>query len=438
MREDAVKRFVVVLCVFAVVLAGCAPTLTPVPSPVGESPTPAAIWTPVPTATATATPMPKLTLEDLKSMSVEDKLKMAPQAESAPKDVVSSFAAGESAKDIKWSGKSLTFWERVVAYEGTTRSGEKVTLYYDLESGQWAKQYADFDEVSKIPADEVAETMVIGGQLVKNKPAFVREWPDQTEKTLDGKMVFRDEHGNPLAVFDVESGEWLAPEQAGVDFPLEIATEARADGKYPKYDVEKMGGIDKFMRLLVASEAQALREGKVVVDPQAVNYGWNRFERYLMENGERILMETKYFGPIYNVNDSPNREPPYKVVSIGVIDSSIFDSKLAGRERYLLGIAINNPNPSKDPEKTTTGVLHISIQKDMLQYFLDEYKSGVHVPLFLGEIPEESNDPSVGPINESQGGGDYKSGLLQSLVDEGKEAVITPKMEEIIFWGVFY
>ncbi|MCQ3948108.1 MAG: hypothetical protein DPW21_15650, partial [Anaerolineae bacterium] len=67
-------------------------------------------------------------------MSSADKLKMAPQAESAPKDVVSSFAAGESAKDIVWSGKSLTFWDRVVAYEGTTRSGEKVTLYYDLES----------------------------------------------------------------------------------------------------------------------------------------------------------------------------------------------------------------------------------------------------------------------------------------------------------------
>ncbi|MCE7919665.1 MAG: hypothetical protein DYG85_09150, partial [Chloroflexi bacterium CFX1] len=135
MREDAVKRFVVVLCVFAVVLAGCAPTLIPVPSPAGESPTPAATRTPVPpTATATVTPMPRLTLEDLKSMSSADKLKMAPQAESAPKDVVSSFAAGESAKDIVWSGKSLTFWDRVVAYEGTTRSGEKVTLYYDLES----------------------------------------------------------------------------------------------------------------------------------------------------------------------------------------------------------------------------------------------------------------------------------------------------------------
>ncbi|MCQ3946250.1 MAG: hypothetical protein DPW21_06065 [Anaerolineae bacterium] len=70
-------------------------------------------------------------------MSGADKLKKAPQAESAPKDVVSSFAAGESAKDIVWSGKSLTFWDRVVAYEGTTKSGEKVTLYYDLLDGQW-------------------------------------------------------------------------------------------------------------------------------------------------------------------------------------------------------------------------------------------------------------------------------------------------------------
>ena len=430
-------KIVLSLC-FVILLAGCAPALTPVLSPVGESPTPAATRTPVPTATATATPMPQLTLEDLKSMSVEDKLKMAPQAESAPKDVVSSFAVGESARDIAWSGKSLTFWDRVVAYEGTTRSGEKVTLYYDLESGQWAKQYADFDEVSKIPADEVAETMVIGGQLVKNKPAFVREWLDQTEKMLDGKMVFRDEHGNPLAVFDVESGGWLAPEQAGVDFPLEIATEARADGKYPKYDVEKMGGIDKFMRLLVASEAQALREGKVVVDPQAVNYGWNQFQLYMANyGGPGIPMETKYFGPIYNVNDSPNREPPYKVVSIGIIKDRIFDKNLPNTEELLLGIAINNPNPSKDPDKTTVGTLHIVIPKDMLQYFLDRYKSGVRAPLFMGEIPKQSTDLTIGPINDFQGGGDYKSGLLQSLVDEGKEAVITPEIEEIIYYGRF-
>ncbi|MCZ7548667.1 MAG: hypothetical protein M5U11_05870 [Anaerolineales bacterium] len=425
-------KVVLSLC-FVILLAGCAPPSPRFPSPAGESPTPAATWTPVP-PTATATPMPQLTREDLKSMSGADKLKMAPQAESAPEDVVSSFAAGESAKDIAWSGKSLTFWERVVAYEGTTKSGEKVTLYYDLESGQWAKQYADFDEVSKIPADEVAETMVIGGQLAKNKPAFVREWPDQTEKTLDGKMVFRDEHGNPLAVFDVEGGGWLAPKQAGVDFPLEIATEARADGKYPKYDVEKMGGIDKFMEFLVASEKQALREGKVVVDPQAVNYGWHRFEIIGIDGN---ISDVKNVGPIYNVNDSPKREPPYKVVSIGVINDRIFDPKLPNTELYLLGIAINNPNPSKDPDKTTVGILHIAIPKDMLQYFLDGYESGVRVPLFMGEIPEESYNPFIRPLNALQGGGKNKNELLQSLVNEGENAVITPEIEEKIFYGVF-
>ncbi|MBL1172290.1 MAG: hypothetical protein HND45_07740, partial [Chloroflexi bacterium] len=259
---------------------------------------------------------------------------------------------------------------------------------YDLESGQWAKQYADFDEVSKIPADEVAETMVIGGQLVKNKPAFVREWPDQTEKTLDGKMVFRDEHGNPLAVFDVGSGEWLTPEQAGVDFPLEIATESRADGKYPKYDVEKMGGIDKFMRLLVASEAQALREGKVVVDPQAVNYGWNRFQ---FEGPGGIPIETKFYGPIYNVNDSQKREPPYKVVSIGLIDGSMFDSKYKGREVYLMGIAINNPNSTSDPRKMTTGILHIEITKLNLPWFLENINNGVKGILFMGKVRISEN-----------------------------------------------
>ncbi|HMN01114.1 MAG TPA: hypothetical protein PKC99_19095, partial [Anaerolineales bacterium] len=74
-----------------------------------------------------------------------------------------------------------------------------------------------------IPADEVAETMVIGGQLVKNKPAFGEGWHDQTEKTLDGKMVFRDENGYVLAVFDVNSNEWIAPNQADVESPTEVS-----------------------------------------------------------------------------------------------------------------------------------------------------------------------------------------------------------------------
>ncbi|MDX9937127.1 MAG: hypothetical protein RBS45_08420, partial [Anaerolineales bacterium] len=198
--------------------------------------------------------------------------------------------------------------------------------------------------------------------------------------------------------------------------------------------VEKIGGIDKFMEFLVASEAQALREGKVAVDPQAVNYGWNRFERIGIDGN---ISDVKYFGPIYNVADSPNREPPYKVVSIGVINDRIFDKNLPNKEELLLGIAINNPNPSKDPDKTTIGILHIVIPKRGLQYFLDEYKSGLHTPLFMGEIPEESYNPFIRPLNGLQGGGDYKNGLLQSLVDEGKEAVITPEIEKIIFYGVF-
>ncbi|MBC6939634.1 MAG: hypothetical protein DWB59_06355, partial [Anaerolineae bacterium] len=167
-----------------------------------------------------------------------------------------------------------------------------------------------------------------------------------------------------------------------------IATESRADGKYPKYDVEKMGGIDKFMRLLVASEAQALREGKVVVDPQAVNYGWNRFQ---FEGPGGIPIETKFYGPIYNVNDSQKREPPYKVVSIGLIDGSMFDSKYKGREVYLMGIAINNPNSTSDPRKMTTGILHIEITKLNLPWFLENINNGVKGILFMGKVRISEN-----------------------------------------------
>jgi hypothetical protein len=227
-RNSKVVMKVVLSLWLIILLAGCAPApaLTPVPSPVGEPPTPAATRTPVPpTATATVTPMPRLTREDLKSMSGADKLKMAPQAESAPKDVVSSFAAGESAKDIAWSGKSLTFWDRVVAYEGTTRSGEKVTLYYDLESGQWAKQYADFDEVSKIPADEVADVMVVndenGAHLVRNKLQYDYDWISQPQVMIEGKIVFRDEKGYPKAIWDTNAKKWLRPEETDIPWTRE-------------------------------------------------------------------------------------------------------------------------------------------------------------------------------------------------------------------------
>ncbi|HPP63469.1 MAG TPA: hypothetical protein PKV01_09590, partial [Anaerolineales bacterium] len=69
--------------------------------------------------------------------------------------------------------------------------------------------------------------------------------------------------------------------------------------------------------------------------------------------------------------------------------------------------------------------------------YLDQYNSGVYIPLFTGEIPEQSYNPFIRPLNGLQGGGDYKNGLLQSLVDEGKEAVITPETEKIIYYGTF-
>jgi len=203
-----------------------------------------------------------------------------------------------------------------------------------------------------------------------------------------------------------------------------------------------MGGIEKFMRLLVASEAQALREGKVVVDPQAVNYGWNQVQLYWMENGVRIPMETKFFGPIYNLNDSPKREPPYKLVSIGIIDGSMFGPKYAGKEAYLYGIAINNPNPTGDPKKTTIGILHVIDLKgdnEDQKWFLDNFNNAVRGLLFLGKAPVDNRDIFwfIEALNNFRDG-DHVNELLQSLVDQGKEAVITPEMEEVLFFKSFH
>jgi hypothetical protein len=198
-----------------------------------------------------------------------------------------------------------------------------------------------------------------------------------------------------------------------------------------------MGGIEKFMRLLVASEAQALREGKVVVDPQAVNYGWNRFE---LEGPGGVPIDVKYFGPIYNVSDSPKREPPYKLISIGVIDGSTFDLKYAGRELYLYGIAINNPNPTGDPEKTTVGILHAVGLRENLPWFLENINNAVRRLLFMGKSDADNKNIFwyVDPLNNFQGGGNYKEGLLQNLVAQGKGAIITFKMEKLIFSAIFH
>jgi len=44
----------------------------------------------------------------------------------------------------------------------------------------------------------------------------------------------------------------------------------------------------------------------------------------------------------------------------------------------------------------------------------------------------------VDPLNNFQGGGNYKEGLLQNLVAQGKGAIITFKMEKLIFSAIFH
>ena len=104
-------------------------TITPTLSPV-LSPTPTETPTPL-----TATPVPTYSIEQLTAMSPADKLAMAPQAGTAPADVVASFLPkGAGVANVVWGEKTLTYWERVVSYHGKVGEQE-VTLYFDLESG---------------------------------------------------------------------------------------------------------------------------------------------------------------------------------------------------------------------------------------------------------------------------------------------------------------
>ena len=171
-------------------------TITPTLSPV-LSPTPTETPTPL-----TATPVPTYSIEQLAAMSPADKLAMAPQVGTAPADVVASFLPkGADVADVTWGEKTLTYWERVVSYHGKA-GGQEVTLYYDLESGQWAKKYESFESLSQIPASQIPDVMVLGDRLIHVNPPYE-----------DGKKIFRDEQNNPQAVFDTVNQKWLALEQ---------------------------------------------------------------------------------------------------------------------------------------------------------------------------------------------------------------------------------
>lgn len=204
------------------------PPLTEIPPTSIPRPTERPPATPLPPATATKIPIKTYSIEELNAMSSADKLAMAPQVGTAPADVVASFLPkGADVADITWGEKSLTYWERVVSYHGKA-GGQEVTLYYDLESGHWAKKYDSFESLSQIPADQVPDVMVLGlggelgDRLIRNKLQYNYDWISQPQAvTADGKQIFRDEKSYPKAVFDTVNQKWLTPEQADVNVTWE-------------------------------------------------------------------------------------------------------------------------------------------------------------------------------------------------------------------------
>ena len=179
------------LLVLFALTACAAPTPTATVTPTASrTPTPPPTETPTATLTPTPTPI-AFAIEQLTAMSPADKLAMAPQAGTAPADVVASFLPkGAGVANVVWGEKTLTYWERVVSYHGKVGEQE-VTLYYDLESGQWAKKYENFESLSQIPAGQIPDVMVLGDRLIHVNPPYE-----------DGKKIFRDEQNNPQAVFD--------------------------------------------------------------------------------------------------------------------------------------------------------------------------------------------------------------------------------------------
>ncbi|MDO9129482.1 MAG: hypothetical protein Q7U34_06405 [Anaerolineales bacterium] len=219
------NRILFVLTLIVVLLPSCAPSLgeslSPTPYPPTSTSIPFVVTPTPPTETPTPTPI-AFTLEQLKGMPVELKLSAAPQATSAPADVLAAFLpAGANAADVVWEQRVLAYWERVVAYHGLI-NGQDIVLYYDLESGQWAKKYDSFEQLSQIPKDQIPDVMFLGDRLIRAKLQYDYDWIAQPQAmTADGKKIFRDEKGYPKAVWDTVNLTWLTPEEADVVYTLE-------------------------------------------------------------------------------------------------------------------------------------------------------------------------------------------------------------------------
>jgi len=301
--------------ILAAFLAACsnAPSEVTVTSQVTvtSEPPPTPTETRVP-PTATATPIPTYSIEQLTAMSSADKLAMAPQVGTAPADVVASFLPkGADAASITWGQKSLTYWERVVSYHGKV-GGQEVTLYYDLESGQWAKKYDSFESLSQIPAGQIPDVMVLGlggdlgDRLIRNKLQYNYDWISQPQAmTEDGKQIFRDEKGYPKAVFDPATKTWLTPEQADVNVTMEKFLPMFSGYSYVGDDGKTYSGDVFFKRTTIMAdpaqiEGQPNGTGFIIFNPSGEISIWSSQKEAAQRSREGAAVMTIENGIIFS------------------------------------------------------------------------------------------------------------------------------------------
>jgi len=309
------KKMISWFLILAAFLAACsnAPSEVTVTSQVTvtSEPPPTPTETRVP-PTATATPIPTYSIEQLTAMSSADKLAMAPQVGTAPADVVASFLPkGADAASITWGEKTLTYWERVVSYHGKV-GGQEVTLYYDLESGQWAKKYDSFESLSQIPAGQIPDVMVLGlggdlgDRLIRNKLQYNYDWISQPQAmTEDGKQIFRDEKGYPKAVFDPATKTWLTPEQADVNVTMEKFLPMFSGYSYVGDDGKTYSGDVFFKRTTIMAdpaqiEGQPNGTGFIIFNPSGEISIWSSQKEAAQRSREGAAVMTIENGIIFS------------------------------------------------------------------------------------------------------------------------------------------
>ncbi|MCZ2127492.1 MAG: hypothetical protein LC099_06945 [Anaerolineales bacterium] len=346
-------------------------------------------------------------------MDEEQKIAQAPSVDEMPADLWDA--------EVKWSEPVIaeSGWGTLVQYSGADENGNEVSAYYDLENGAWVKRYESLDQVAQIPADQIPEALVVGDEVLTSKVRVNYQWSVPPESVAQGWQVFRDASGDAQTVYDPNADAWLSPEQAGMVF-MPISNEERKDGKYIEYEVGD--DFEAFMAQLIAAEKEALQSGKFVIPEKSKNYGWTTRKS---PTGAITFVE-----PIFNVADGGE---PDQLLSVGILDGKMFDSKYAGRKFALFGFAIKNPDGS-------IGVLHGAYLKSDINWFFQGFVHGIRkIPSFYGDTIIESGDANTDfwfhePLSLYQSGETYKQELLQKLVDDGKQAQVTSEMEEILFF----